>query len=588
MQLVVSDKTEKLYIPLTLVVLALGVFHTTFLNVVWEMAGYMTAALDLYNGKSFPVGPPAFPVLIALSYFIGGVSVESAFWVVRIFAVMGPVAVYFFGRKFFDWRIGLAAAGLYFTSYAVNFAAYRHVDGIWPLFILAALYFFQDGLATRAWKKLALAGALIGFAAMFSSLAAAFVFFPFAFCLIHSRYRRQQSFIDAGVTVAIAAVMAAPFVSLPELSFSLEGMIESFKAFFHGREMSVGDNFVLAPLMLLAWLWALDIYVRRGRRDVSLFLAAGLVYLPMMFYLASHNGEVGAGLVFYQLSFVLLAMVMTESVETLARRLPKYRRWHGHVLAVLVLSLMMVQMQVKDLNERVATDFFKRASLYKVVMGQTGMILDENYFLPTGYQPLVTYLQENLTAKDGIAVEGYGVAKAVYFYLQGQIPVANLPVLACTKHDVPSAPPPASKEETPFYIDSAARYFDRDNFSVFLVYQSTLFDELKKAGTTHIITSGVLAGLESFFSQHPAFELVDYPGQVRTNRGRALYTLYKVHPEKLQETSFKPLLTVHFLKEMAWAVDIMPDRYQEILADIATCTGGHLTPEKLERMLVSR
>ncbi len=137
-------------IPPWLYLLILGIitFFAHPISVPSDLKVYSCNALNIYLGKGYVdidgslilFRPPLFPLMIAISYWFLGVSHESTFWVIKAFCVLNPIIVYVIGKRFFGKRVGISAALLILTSYTINHWSFRHLDAVWPFFVLLSTY----------------------------------------------------------------------------------------------------------------------------------------------------------------------------------------------------------------------------------------------------------------------------------------------------------------------------------------------------------------------------------------------------------------------------------------------------------------
>lgn len=128
-------------------------FTTVSITIPSDLLGYMTHALNILNGNGYsyfdgqPVlfRGPVFSLLIAFSFHAFGISPESAFHVIRLFCIANPILIYLFGKKLFNAEIGFAAALFILTSYSISYWSYRHLDAVWPFFVVLHCYFLHKG-----------------------------------------------------------------------------------------------------------------------------------------------------------------------------------------------------------------------------------------------------------------------------------------------------------------------------------------------------------------------------------------------------------------------------------------------------------
>jgi len=108
-------------IPLWLYLLLFGLmFFSAQITIIGQdMGAYLIYALNIYLGKGYiningePVTilrSPLFPQMIAVSYAILGVSAQSAFWVVKFFAIANPIITLFVVKNLFNYKAAATAA----------------------------------------------------------------------------------------------------------------------------------------------------------------------------------------------------------------------------------------------------------------------------------------------------------------------------------------------------------------------------------------------------------------------------------------------------------------------------------------------
>jgi len=192
-------------IPLWLYILVLGLItfsaHTIF--VPSDLEVYSCTALNIHLGKGYvdidgsPVffRAPLFPVMIAMSYRLFGISYESAFWVIKVFCILNPMIVYAIGQKFFGKKVGFGAALLVLTSYTISFFSFRHLDAIWPFFILLSTFFVYLGFEKNKSGFFALAGMSHALAYLVKEVAILFFPLPLLMFFFISDYRKKFYYV---------------------------------------------------------------------------------------------------------------------------------------------------------------------------------------------------------------------------------------------------------------------------------------------------------------------------------------------------------------------------------------------------------
>jgi len=150
-----KDSLEKALILtiVTIFILEVGLF---WINPAysWDEVAYIGMAHGLYQGYGFGIitntfteaifRPPLLAVTLYLPYLITGFSEIATKLLIPIFTIATTVLIYFFGKKFFNKKLGLIAAAVYATFPGTIFFSYRVLLENYFAFLLIAdlfLYF---------------------------------------------------------------------------------------------------------------------------------------------------------------------------------------------------------------------------------------------------------------------------------------------------------------------------------------------------------------------------------------------------------------------------------------------------------------
>lgn len=329
-----------------------------------DTAWYLTQALRMargYRGVLVEAGGyvrPVLPFLISLSYRVFGVSLYTAFWVVRLFYLGTTMLMVLAGARLFSRWTGLAASLLLLTSATYNaWTGLILIDEVLPFFallhILLVYHAFEDG----RWPWFLAAG--LSLAAACATRETAFVFAPLlpVTWLVVSRYRTRRNLgmvlIGMAAFVAIWGVIMTLAVALfygPEslrgfaqTAAGLVGFLQSFsvrapsggtpsgagsvrgtweigKRFGSYYSRFLAPHFVLAPLFPLSWGLALVQGIGKRDRTTRVILVSGLLFSPLMALQSLNNMRVGHLLPFVLLSYLLIAHGAVSATCLLKRR----------------------------------------------------------------------------------------------------------------------------------------------------------------------------------------------------------------------------------------------------------------------------
>ena len=196
-------------------------FSLKGIHILPDSSWYLSNGLNIYKGLGY-VNPdltpvlnrgPVFPALIAGSFYLFGVKVESAFWIVRTFYIFNVLLIYFLGVKLYGKRVGLTASLLVLTSHIINiWSSYILVDNILPFFILLYILFLYCAFEKQSYSYYFLSGSVIGIAFLTKEMAVLYLPLPFIICITVEDYRKRSSFIGLAIIFIAFLMIVGPWV----------------------------------------------------------------------------------------------------------------------------------------------------------------------------------------------------------------------------------------------------------------------------------------------------------------------------------------------------------------------------------------
>lgn len=115
---------------LPVLVLAVALLPMAHVMTASDAGVYLSTAKDFLDGQGYH-STRINSFFIAIAFWLGGVSIASAYWVNRIFWLLTIVVSYFLGKELFDSRsVGTLAAVLLLSSYVFNYWVFRMSLGI--------------------------------------------------------------------------------------------------------------------------------------------------------------------------------------------------------------------------------------------------------------------------------------------------------------------------------------------------------------------------------------------------------------------------------------------------------------------------
>jgi 4-amino-4-deoxy-L-arabinose transferase-like glycosyltransferase len=604
-----------------LAILGFLTFYTHDISIADDMGWYMDSGLNIFLGKGytdidgsliFDRGP-VFPTLIAVCFWILGPSPWSAFWPVRIFCILNPVMVFLLGEKLFGKRVGFAAALLILTSYSMDFWSYRHLDAVWPFFVLLGNYFTILGFEKKELPFFIISGACLGIAILTKEVAILFVPFPLSIFLLVPEYRQRNLFLFTIVNISVAIIAIVPwlvylfqndgldsFIGLTgpmvandityfpvEGSRSILAILAScwHKAsdfalgiwhFYYVGRNAISANFILAPGFVAAWVFALIMAIRRNRYGIILSLNL-LLFLPIIFYAGKNDIRLGQGLFILLLSYLALSWLVSVGVGAILKPMTGSATVRAVIFSVVISGLIAVQVfgeSKKDLGYR---RFLDRSTVINLLKEEKVGTRVGSAFGDEGLEKVVKQIMDVASENDALMVDWYPFARATYFKMSGKHPVSQMPMLWCFEEKVLFGRRPVDKEERPLWIYSNGVPIDKQ-YAIFMLFESHLMDVIQGHEIKYVLLTPRLWELRAYFSKSPCFEEIPLNGNI----GKT-YRCYKVVKGEKSNNSFGPVYTRQFLKDMA-KLRVSDQKKYEYFKDRYIYGVASIDPSEFERV----
>ena len=308
---------------------------------------------------------PVFAGMIAGSFWLFGVSVNSALWVVRLFFVLNVGLVYAMGARFFGRATGLVASLLVLTSLSIHrWSSLVLQDNILAFFILLShllLFMAFDRNKHPLEKKrplyFGLAGFSLGVAVLCKPIAWLFLVLPALLWIVIPAYRAGNSWRGLLLFWGAALVLLLPWfvhadsvagpgsygtftqiidygkglVLTPVYTSALDAPAVEGAASSQSAQASVllhllskiwswlGNyyrghfeyRFALAPLILLAWGYVAFRAIRfRQARAEKLLVISLLLFSPLMLWMGTINAPDRYSFHLWLMSCLVLARLL--------------------------------------------------------------------------------------------------------------------------------------------------------------------------------------------------------------------------------------------------------------------------------------
>ncbi len=208
--------TSSYFTPLALLFMALLLFPLRGVGISPDASWYLNKGLSIYKDfgpSALIVCRPVFPFFIAVSFYLFGVSVQSAFLVVRSFYVLNIVLCYFLGEKLFNKATGLVFSLLVLTSFVINrWSSFLLLDNILPFFVLLYILLTYLAMDRAKYRHFALSGIILGISLLVKGVTAV-MFTPLPICLlIFKEFRSARNLKGMALIYLLFAIVISPWL----------------------------------------------------------------------------------------------------------------------------------------------------------------------------------------------------------------------------------------------------------------------------------------------------------------------------------------------------------------------------------------
>ena len=569
------------------------------------MGWYINSGLNLYLGKGYtdmdgsPIlnRGPIFPLMIAGSYWLLGVSPWSAFWVVRIFCILNPIMIYFLGKKFYGKWAGFSAALLVLTSYSMNYWSYRHLDAAWPLFIILSILILSKAFEEENWAYFACSGFFITFALLIKESAILIVPLAALLYLLIREYRTKRNLYGCLIhftaillvllpwviyvlakagNISLAFLGIAGQIARSELvacnSDSTLSLLDGIGSFFYGLELyysggthSLCNNFAVAPLIILAWVTTfIDGVVRKNKYDITLVSSLVLVS-PLLSFVGKNDMRLGQGILFFLLSYLTLARTIfslkrlniswlrNEKIHTL------FKGYLKPTIMGLIVCLIIVQtfISIPSKRSRANISFYQQSALIAKMKAQAEGHQIVKGELSDDWEKVGDFLKENVPDNSAIMTNWDTYRERLSFYTNNNCVFTNMPILtvnykylnglgigldeycytlgALRQGKIP-------KYNDLLMISSQASGFNRRFKRFWILFEDQLLEEIEKTNTNYVVIGPIFNFLSLYFDKNASFSKVMefHGGSIK---------IYKVN-QKIDSTKHGVYITTRTSKQM--------------------------------------
>jgi 4-amino-4-deoxy-L-arabinose transferase-like glycosyltransferase len=553
MKIPLKSPPKHIYVPLIILILGFVTFYTDQIDIVSDMGFYMNAGMNIHLGKGYTDTDgtliikrgPLFPLLLAASFWLFGLSPWSAFWIVRIFSILNPLAIYFIGKKFYGRWIGFAASLLVLSSFSLNYWSYRHLDAAWPFFVLLSIFTLYLAFEKSSIIHFSISAVLISLAYLIKQAPILLFPLPFLLWVIIGDFRNKKNFKGVVIFLLVIFTILTPWIYYvfsqthnikfailggfgetaasttrsANIVFLIRNYISGIFDYFKTGANSLIANFSLTPLFMLSWLFISIKAIRKEKTSIILMVCI-ILLSPFISFAGRNNLRVGQVLLFIYLSYLVSARVLLDGLKKLItvyqRKFQTRNAIYRYIGVVAIIGVVFFQHFFSYKNDKGNTIFLKHSFCIKKITGrdidwQIQGMYGKQYWI----QDPVDWISAHIPKGSNIMCDWYWKARILYFYTQGNYPIHNMPIqmiyelskvgrfLQRNKNCASSASQSEKKAKL-IFLSSWSSILDlRNHF--YILTESDLLRDLKAKKIEYLIISERRNFLSKYFNSNPGF-----------------------------------------------------------------------------------
>lgn len=363
-----KDNIEGSSIFILVILISFTFLFSKKMMVGTDSGWYLARATNILNGRGYLdthwqpeiYRGPIFAGIIAFYFKLFGPSITSAYLVIRSIFICNLMLTYLLAKKLFNRLIGFIVFIFVLTAQPLyKNATYLQIDTAMVLFILLAFYFLAWAIDKQKWYIFVLSGITMGIAFLTKQTAGVYCALPILLFLLNPKLRGTR-FIRYWIYfyISLIIVLLPWFLYLHSVGENplyelqkgidiitnpakgqaginevngnssvniITGLNNYFSLLYRYYEIDFADIFILAPIMVIAWIKLTYDYIKTRRVQILLVLSAGLLYLPLTPIQANVDFSPRHSLIFYIFSFIALAAAFWPSEKATLKNQEKYK-----------------------------------------------------------------------------------------------------------------------------------------------------------------------------------------------------------------------------------------------------------------------
>ena len=376
-------KTTHLLLLIIFLLVVWSLFHVSRTIWVANVPGsYILEATALYNGviPSFIHTRFVYPLILAISFFIGGLSLASVHWVTQLIFSASVLITFYFSCWLYGRWVAFAASMFLCTSTTFMLSSMTIGPAfLFPsLILISCILFIECNLNNKPWLAI-FSGAILGLAILTKENAWFYALYPFVTFALLKELRTRQFLTNTFIyfcclsTVLYLGVSTlAPNLSGWELVGEFHPKMKTVNVGVHRTIWSFLEDivfngaissflgfskwFLWFPIMFCGMLAIFWRGVVKGSRSDKIFLTVLIPIIPFVMAFGIFRGGFGFEfrhvIIFLLLSHVALGrlfqIIYQSSVGLFNLRMKKVNgsRWHLNKLYVSGIFIVFISVSV--------------------------------------------------------------------------------------------------------------------------------------------------------------------------------------------------------------------------------------------------
>ncbi|MCJ7563461.1 MAG: glycosyltransferase family 39 protein [Candidatus Aminicenantes bacterium] len=362
-----KQRIIKELIPLIIVVsISFIVLPVSGVNVGNNTAKILHEAHQVSHGKTLNMTfedqqatrGPLLPLILALSFKLGGKDVQAASLAARSFFTLIIILAYLLGRILFSAGVGFLFSSLVLTSYGINEAAVAiNTDIIHPFFnlLFVLLFYLAKKKSSCTWAVLS--GFILGLALMVKESAIFCLGVPLAMAVFAPPQKKKEGIKLAFWVIIAVTLTLSPWafyifknhgsllpmlgVAHPQYQMATAKQIGYhspfaywvslfstglLKAIFNFYQNVLQKVTPLSPLLIVSCLFAFIRAVFFRKLSDLLLVISLICFLPLILRVGDLGLRLGQTVMIYMLLYLFLAIFIISSINFLVEYVPKVLR----------------------------------------------------------------------------------------------------------------------------------------------------------------------------------------------------------------------------------------------------------------------